>query len=223
MDGTRIGRRAFLAAGWPLGLGALGLAAPGRAEGPATMTPGIRVGPIRRVGAEGVKYIEPWLCANPRDAKNLIVAASVSVGPAPKGDERTMGEVRYTADGGETWSVGDLPGMAEFRDKPGLFLDTYAVFAPTAPPSSSSSAAPGVAPTCCGSIASADGGRRWHGPTVIGGPFDFPRLAADLHEGRPRLFIVAAAGGGLPIFSPRVPAGDARSSGRTTGPGRSRP
>ena len=41
-----------------------------------------------------------------------------------------MGEVRYTADGGETWSVGDLPGMAEFRDKPGLFLDTYAVFAP---------------------------------------------------------------------------------------------
>ena len=30
MDGTRIGRRAFLAAGWPLGLGALGLAAPNR-------------------------------------------------------------------------------------------------------------------------------------------------------------------------------------------------
>ena len=130
MDGTRIGRRAFVAAGWPLGLGALGLAAPGRAEGLTTMTPGIRVGPIRRVGAEGVKYIEPWLCANPRDAKNLIVAASVSVGPAPKGDERTTGEVRYTADGGETWSVGDLPGMAVFRDKPGLFLDTYAVFAP---------------------------------------------------------------------------------------------
>src|SRR5262249_57868836 len=39
MDGTRIGRRAFLAAGGPLGLGAPGLAAPGPGEGPPTLTP----------------------------------------------------------------------------------------------------------------------------------------------------------------------------------------
>ena len=58
MDTPRIERRAFLAAAWSLGLGALALAAPGRAEGPATTPPGIRVGPFRRIGGDGVKYIQ---------------------------------------------------------------------------------------------------------------------------------------------------------------------
>src|SRR5438309_257719 len=106
MNSNRIQRRTFLATGCLLGMGAQWLAGPGRAQGRAPTTPSIRVGPIQRVGAEGVKYIEPWLSANPRDAKNLIVAGSVYVGPAPNRDGRTTGEVRYTIDGGETWSVG---------------------------------------------------------------------------------------------------------------------
>jgi hypothetical protein len=208
MDGPRIDRRAFIAAWSSLGLGALGLAGPGRADGPATAPPGIRVGPIRRVGAEGVKYIEPWLCASPRDAKNLIVAASVYVGPGSRGRVRTTGEVRYTADGGETWSVGDLPGMAEFRDKPAMFLDTYATFAADGTAFVEFLGGSGDHPgPDLWTYRSDDGGRRWHGPTVIGGPFDFPRLAADLHEGKPRLFIVVSASGGLPIFHPSRPGG----------------
>jgi hypothetical protein len=201
MNGTLLERRAFLAAGWSLGLGALGLAA----HGPAAARR-IRVGPIRRVGGAGVKYIEPWLCANPRDARNLLVAASVYLGPAPRGGVRTTGEVRYTADGGATWSVGDLPGMAGSRDKPGVFLDTYATFAPDGTAFVEFLGGSGDHPhPDLWVYRSVDGGRRWHGPTVLGGPFDFPRLAADLHEGKPRLFIVAAARGGLPLFSPPRP------------------
>ena len=40
-----------------------------------------------------------------------------------------------------------------------------------------------------------DGGRRWQGPTVIAGPFDFARLSADLHGGKPRLFVAVAGSG----------------------------
>ena len=222
MDGPHIGRRTFLATGWSLGLGALGFAAPGRAQGRATTTPGIRVGPIRRVGAQGVKYIEPWLCANPHDAKNLIIAGSVYVGPAPKGDVRTTGEVRYTVDSGQTWCVGDLPGMAEFREKPGLFLDTYATFAPD-----------GTAFV-----------------EFLGGSGDHPdlwtyrpRMAAGAGRARPSSAAPSTSlawpptcirvspasslwwrpGASCRSLLPRVLTAGARSSGRTTGPGRSRP
>ena len=94
--------------------------------------------------------------------------------------------------------------MAEFRDKPGVFLDTSATFAPDGTAFVEFLGGSGDHPDLW-TYRSVDGGRRWHGPTVIGGPFDFPRLAADLYEGKARLFIVAAARGGLPIFHPSRP------------------
>src|SRR5262249_45267493 len=45
-----------------------------------------------------------------------------------------------------------------------------------------------------------DGGRRWQGPTVLAGPFDYPRLVADLDGGKPRLFVAVACRGDRPIF-----------------------
>ena len=55
--------------------------------------------------------IEPWICANPRDPQNLIVSGSIYRGTAPATTARTTGGVRYTRDGGATWSDGELPGM----------------------------------------------------------------------------------------------------------------
>jgi hypothetical protein len=41
------------------------------AHAKAAAGPRLTVRPIRRVGADGVKYFEPWIAANPRDASNL--------------------------------------------------------------------------------------------------------------------------------------------------------
>jgi hypothetical protein len=50
-------RRGFLAAACSLGTGVSGRLAWGRAA--ADRAPEVRVGPIRRVGAEGEKHVEP--------------------------------------------------------------------------------------------------------------------------------------------------------------------
>jgi hypothetical protein len=196
-------RRTFLAAGWSLSAGVLGLASRIRAGCPAPAKVAIRVGPIRRVGSEGVKVIEPWICANPRDAQNLVVSGSIYLGPSAATLARTMGEVRYTSDGGATWSAGVLPGMDEFRERPALFMDTHATFAPDGTAFVEFLGGAGGPTADLWIYRSDDGGRRWQGPTVITGPFDFPRLAADLHRGKPRLFVAVAGSGGLPIFSPK--------------------
>jgi hypothetical protein len=161
------------------------------------------VGPIRRVGSEGVKVIEPWICANPRDAQNLVVVGSIYRGKSSANVERTMGAVRYTRDGGATWSDGVLPGMDEFRERPALFLDTHGTFAPDGTAFVEFLGGAGGPTPDLWIYRSDDGGRRWQGPTVIAGPFDFARLAADLHGGKPRLFVAVAGSGSLPIFSPK--------------------
>src|SRR5262249_55222850 len=144
-----------------------------------------------------------WICANPRDAQNLIVAGSIYRGPSPKTLVRTMGGVRYTRDGGAMWSSGVLPGMDEFRDKPGLFIDTHAAFAPDGTAFVEFLGGAGDPTPDLWGYRSDDGGERRQGPTVIAGPFDFARLAADLHRGQPRLFLPVAGAGRLPIFSPK--------------------
>jgi hypothetical protein len=203
MVGPRTDRRAFLAAGWSLCTGIMGSASRAGEEGPAEVA--IRVGPIRRVGPDGVKYIEPWICANPRDDRNLIVVGSVYRGPSPDTLVRTVGEVRYTTDGGATWSAGVLPGMDEFRDRPALFIDAHAAFAPDGTAFVEFLGGAGDPAPDLWVYRSTDGGRRWAGPTVVTGPFDFARLAAGLHRGTPRLFVAVAGSGGLPIFSPKRP------------------
>ena len=51
-----------------------------------------------------------------------------------------------------------------------------------------------------------DGGRHWRGPTILrsspasSGLLDYPRLAADLHDGKPRVFVAVAVDGNEPIL-----------------------
>ncbi len=42
--------------------------------------PRLTVGPIRRVGADGTKYFEPWIAANPCDPANLVIVGSHVLG-----------------------------------------------------------------------------------------------------------------------------------------------
>jgi hypothetical protein len=192
MGDFRTDRRGFLAAGL-LGTGVLGRLAWGRVA--TDRAPAIRVGPIRRVGAEGEKHIEPWIAANPRDASNLVVVGSRYVG-----DRHYYSGAWFTADGGATWSAGELPGMAAFRKKPSNFLDSYATFAPGGTAFCAVLGGPGADKADLWFYRSDDGGRRWQGPTVLAGSFDYPRLVADLDGGKPRLFVAVAGRGDQPVF-----------------------
>jgi hypothetical protein len=187
------GRRGFLAAACSLGTGVLGQLAWGRVA--ADKAPEIRVGPIRRVGAEGEKHIEPWIAANPRDASNLVVVGSRYVG-----DKHYYSGAWFTADGGATWSAGELPRMAAFREKPSMFSDSYATFAPDGTAFCAVLGGPGENKRDLWVYRSEDGGRRWQGPTVLASPFDYPRLVADMDGGKPRLFVAVAYNGDRPIF-----------------------
>jgi hypothetical protein len=54
----------------------------------------------------------------------------VVVGSRYVNDRHYYSGAWFTADGGATWSAGELPGMAVFRKEPSTFLDSYATFAP---------------------------------------------------------------------------------------------
>jgi hypothetical protein len=193
MRDFRTDRRGFLAAACSLGAGVLGLRAWGRVT--ADRAPEIRVGPVRRVAADGEKHIEPWLAANPRDASNLVVVGSRVVG-----DRHYYSSAWFTTDGGATWSAGELPGMAAFREEQAKFLDSYVTFAPDGTAFCEVLGGPGDGKMDLWFYRSEDGGRRWQGPTVLAGPFDYPRLVADMDGGRPRLFVAVSCRGNLPIF-----------------------
>src|SRR5262249_26243686 len=141
------------------------------------------------------KHIEPWIAANPRDASNLVVVGSRYVG-----DRHYYSGAWFTGDGGATWSAGELPGMAAFREKPSFFLDSYATFAPDGTAFCVVLGGPGDVKGDLWVYRSDDGGRRWQGPTVLAGPFDYPRLVADMDGGKPRLFVAVACRGDRPIF-----------------------
>lgn len=195
MDDTRILRREFLArAGAAVG-GMGGLPALAHAE--VAASPRLTVGPIRRVGADGARYFEPWIAANPRDASNLVVVASHCL----DGMSHKEPACWFTTDGGVTWSAGELAGADRLRGAKASFADAYATHAPDGTAFCVFLGRPGGdGPDPLWIYRSDDGGRHWQGPTTVPGFLDYPRLAADLHDGRPRLFVVANGPGDGPFF-----------------------
>ncbi len=195
MADSRIARREFLAV---LGSAAVALGPSATAaEGPV-----LAVGPVRRVGPAGVKFIEPWIAANPRDSSNLVIVGSHNLGdsatPATLSAEPAAW---FTADGGATWSPGEIAGAAELRRGRPYFADAYATYAPDGTAFYSLVGHPEGKRLDLWVYRSDDGGRRWQGPTTLdGGGFDYPRLVADLDRGKPRVFVAVATEGDGPVF-----------------------
>jgi hypothetical protein len=199
MTSVRMARREFFwAVGWAAA-GAVGLLAGTRAG--AAGVPNLKVGPIRRIGPEGARFFEPWIAANPRDGANLVVVGSRYLAPGKDPSDLPREPTAwFTTDGGVTWSAAELPGIAELPRDTVYLADAYATYAPDGT----------VFCVFCGSpkgdklnlwiYRSDDGGRHWHGPTILDGFLDYPRLAADLAGGKPRLFVAVATPGDGPIF-----------------------
>jgi hypothetical protein len=195
MAELRIGRRAWLAT-----LGSAAAAFALRAD--AAEAPRIEVGPIRRIGPDGVKHVEPWIAANPRDGSNLVIVSTHFLGEKPTRATFWSRPAAYaSADGGETWTPATFEDGPELDRGQPYFADAYATFAPDG------------AAFCvfCGSHEGAgldlrvyrsdDGGRRWRGPaTIAGRGLDYPRLVADMAGGKPRLFLAVATSGDHPVF-----------------------
>jgi hypothetical protein len=194
MEDTRIHRRGFLAMTGATAAGVGSLLAGAPAE--AAAGPRLTVGPIRRVGADGVKYFEPWIAANPRDAPNLVVVGSRRL----DGMFHKQPAAWFTMDGGDTWSAGELAGTDQLRGEKADFADAYATYAPDGTAFCVFLGSPRGNRHDLWIYRSDDGGRRWLGPTRVPGFLDYPRLAADLHDGKPRLFVVANGPGDGPFF-----------------------
>jgi hypothetical protein len=165
-------------------------------------------GPIRRVGAHDAKSFEPWIAANPRDASNLVVVASHDLGEvATKTTERKEPAAWFTVDGGATWIEGELAGAERWQSGRAFFADSHATFAPDGTAFCVFLGGPEGNRMDLWIYRSDDGGHHWRGPTILKSAFDYPRLAAELNNGKPRVFIAVAVDGRQPIF------GDAKRSG----------
>jgi hypothetical protein len=198
-------RRRFLAATGLAAAGSLGFLVRERAD--AAGAPGLKVGPVRRVGPDGVKHFEPWIAANPRDASNLVVVASRDLGEVTtKTAERKEPFAWFTVDGGATWSAGELAGSDRLRGGRAFFADSYATYAPDGTAFCVFGGSPEGDRIDLWVFRSDDGGRRWDGPTILrssptrSGLLDFPRLAADQNGGKPRVFVAVAVDGNEPIL-----------------------
>ncbi len=199
MRDERVSRRGFLVEAGTVTAGAavfrtdVGLA--------AHAPPRLRIGPIHRVGFEGRKYIEPWIAANPRDGANLVVVGSRYLGQvATPSTFHLEPDAWFTTDGGTTWSAGDIAGTTDLRAETAYFSDAFATYAPDGTAFLVYLGSPAGNRSDLWIWRSSDGGRHWLGPTHLVGAFDYPRLAADLHQGRPRLFVAVAADGDRPIL-----------------------
>lgn len=199
----RIARREFLSA---IGAVAAGLRAGARAE--AAGAPQVEVGPIRRLGPDGAKGFEPWIAANPRDGANLVVVGSRYLAETKiRGDYPKQPVAWFTADGGATWSPGELAGTAGLRRDRATFADAYATHAPDGTAFCVFVGTPDGDAWALWVYRSDDGGRHWDGPAKVPGFLDYPRLAADLAGGKPRLFIAAATEGDAAVFGPSKRSG----------------
>ena len=194
MDYARIRRRGFLATVGATVAG-IGRHLPG-AQAMAAAGPRLTVGSIRRVGADGAKYFEPWIAANPRDASNLVVVGSHRLGAMSHKEPAAW----FTMDGGASWSAGELAGADQLRGEKSSFADAYATYAPDGTAFCVFLGSPNGNRSDLWIYRSVDGGRRWQGPTTVPGFLDYPRLAADLHGGKPRLFVAANGPGDGPFF-----------------------
>jgi hypothetical protein len=203
-----IDRRVFLAFASSVVAGVVPRRASASASAGALAASEFTVGPVRRTGREGERYFEPWIAANPRDGANLVVVASRYLGqPATRRGEPMEPAAWYTADGGATWSSGALEGTDRLRDGQAFFADSYATYAPDGTAFCVFAGSPEGNRLDLWVYRSDDGGRHWRGPTVLTRGLDYPRLAADLKDGKPRLFVAVAVDGSAPIF------GDAKRSG----------
>lgn len=188
-------RRGFLATAAGVG-GLLAGVHAGAAAGPR-----LAIGPIRRVGDDRAKYFEPWIAANPRDASNLVIVGSRDLGAATTPGRFHMEPAAwFSRDGGASWAPGELAGAADLSRDPAFFADANATFAPDGTAFCVFMGSPKGSPRDLWIYRSDDGGRRWLGPTIVPGFLDYPRLAADLDGGRPRLFAVANGPGDGPSF-----------------------
>ena len=180
-------------------VGLVGLPEEDRAQ--AAAGPRLTVGPIRRVGSRGAKYFEPWIAANPRDASNLVIVGSHDLGDVETPNRFHMEPAAwFSVDGGVSWSVAELSIPAVLRRERPFFADSCATFAPDGT-AFCVVMGRGKGPSSDLWIyRSDDGGRRWQGPTRVPGFLDFPRLAADLHDGKSRLFVLANGPGDGPFF-----------------------
>ena len=200
MDNSRIRRRGILAMAGATIAGVGGLLAGAHAK--AAAGPRLTVGPIRRVGADGAKHIEPWIAANPGDALNLVVVGTRLLGvAATPGGFEVEPAAWFTIDGGNTWSAGELAGTALLRRKQAFFADAHATYTPDGIAFCVFNGSPEGDRLDLWIYRSENGGRNWHGPThLAGGGLDYPRLAADMNHGRPRVYIAVAVEGDRPIM-----------------------
>ncbi len=211
MADARIHRRGFLAAAGSTAAGVAGLLT--GVHAPAASPPRLDVGPIRQVGPDGAKHIEPWIAANPRDGKTLVVVGSNYLGKAASPSTVRMEPAAwYSVDGGGTWSAGELEGADGLRGERAYFTDAHATHAPDGTAFCAFIGSPKGDRLDLWVYRSDDGGRHWHGPTTLTGGLDYPRLAADLHGGKPRVFVAVAVAGESPIF------GETRGRVRVCGP-----
>jgi hypothetical protein len=97
----------------------------------------------------------------------------------------------FSFDGGSSWSSGELAVTADRPREWALFTDGYATYAPGGTPFCVFLGSPEGNRHDLWIYRADDGGRRWRGPTRVPGFLDFPRLATDLHDGQPRLFVAA--------------------------------
>lgn len=169
----------------------------------AAGVPKLKIGPVRRVGPEGVKHLGPSLAANPRDGSNLVVVASRFQGKSPARAGFRMEPVAYfTTDCGVSWSAGEFDGDAVMRRATSYFSDPYAVYAPDGTAFCAFNGGPTGDRLDLWIRRSDDGGRRWLGPTTLSNRrvLDYARLAVDLAGDKPRVFIAVATNGDGPLF-----------------------
>lgn len=194
MGEVHVDRRGFFGAigAATAGVGCLLTKAHARASTGLPLT----VGPIRRIGTDGEKYFGPWNAANPLDSSNLVVVGSHLLGEVRRAEPAAW----FTRDGGATWLTGELEGMDRLHGEKSFYGDAFTTYAPDGTAFCVFSGRPKGNETDLWIYRSDDGGRRWSGPTRIPGFLDYPRLVADLHGGRPRLFVAANGPGDGPYF-----------------------
>jgi hypothetical protein len=168
----------------------------------AAGVPKLKIGPVRRVGPEGVKHVGPSLASNPRDGSNLVVVASRFLGNSPaRARSHTEPVAYFTIDGGVSWSTGEFDGDAVMHRTTSCFGDAYAAYAPDGTAFCSFDGDPKGHRLDLWIRRSDDGGRRWRGPTTLSNRvLDYARLAVDLVGDKPRVFVAVATYGDGPIF-----------------------
>jgi hypothetical protein len=166
--------------------------------------PKLKVGPVRRVGPEGVKHVQPSLAANPRDRSNLVVVASRFLGDSQaRAGFHTEPVAYFTTDGGVNWASGEFDGDAVMRRATSCFGDARAVYSPDGTAFCAFDGSPTGDRLDFWVRRSDDGGRRWLGPTVVsnGRILDYVTLAADSVGDKPRLFAAVATYGDRPLVA----------------------